>query len=568
MSDAPRAGNAPAAVGGEGELARGRASAARLAWAESYESLSRADQAQALPAEDLELLVTAAYLTGRVPECLRALQRASEAHAAVGNAPRAARFLFWLGLTLFMQGDLAQAGGWLARAARVLDDGDGECAEHGLLLIPQIFQAEAEGDYEASEAAAARMAEIGHRTGDLEVLSFALHQQGRALLQQGRVREGLALLDESMVAVVAGDLPPYLAGNLYCSMIDACRRISELRRAHEWTVALTTWCDRQPDMYTFSGQCLVHRAEIMHLRGQWRQALAETKRACERFTQATDQYAVGTAWYRMGEIYRTQGAATEAEDAYRRAGEWGHDPQPGLALLRLAGGRIDAARSAVDRALAEATDRLRRAALLPAQVEIALAAGDVDGAALAADELSTIAASYGTPVLRAESDRALGAVRLAAGDARGALAALRGAWQVWRELAAPYEAARVRILIGRCCRALGDEDSAALELESARRALAQLGAHPDLARLAALTRPAPDPTVTRGLTARELQVLRLVAAGKTNHAIAADLVLADKTVDRHVSNIFAKLGVSSRAAATAYAYQHRLVESDRGAGTA
>ncbi|WP_129662705.1 helix-turn-helix transcriptional regulator [Phytoactinopolyspora endophytica] len=558
MADVPRTPEA-AADDGAGELARGRAAAERLAWQQAYESLSRAHETTALPAADLELLATAAYLTGKVAACLHALQHASEAHAAAGKVPRAARCLFWLGFTLFSQGDIAQAGGWLARAARLLDREQGEHAESGLLLLPQVFQTAAESDHAGSEAIAARMADIGQRTGDVEVLSFALHEQGRAVLRQGRVREGMALLDESMVAVVAGELPPYLAGNLYCSMIDACREIAEFRRAHEWTVALTTWCDRQPDMVTFSGQCLVHRAEIMQLRGQWSEALAEAKRACERFADAIDQHAVGMAWYRLGEIYRVQGAREEAEDAYRRAGEWGRDPQPGLALLWLDKGRTGAARAALERSVAEITDPLRRATLLSAQVELALVTGDVDAATAACEALSTIAAEFGTPVLRAEADRARGVVRLVTGDIRDGLIALRSAWQLWRDLDAPYEAAKVRVLIGRGCSALGDDESAALELDSARRVFDQLGAVIDLARLDASIRHGSGPAATHGLTAREVQVLRLLASGKTNHAIAAELVLADKTVDRHVSNIYAKLGVNSRAAATAYAFQHRLV---------
>ncbi|HEX6194458.1 MAG TPA: LuxR C-terminal-related transcriptional regulator [Jiangellaceae bacterium] len=559
MAEAPRADRNPAAGDGAGELARGRRAAERLAWAEAYESLSRAGRDMTLPPDDHEMLATAAYLTGQIDGCRHALQRASEGYAAAGDGARAARCLFWLGFIMFTQGDVAQAGGWLSRAARLLDDVPGECAEQGLLLLPQIFQATDEGDQPRAEAAAARMAEIGDRGRDPEVRAFGLHWQGRAMVREGRVRDGLALLDESMTAVVAGEVAPYVAGSLYCSMIDACREVADIRRAQEWTGALTSWCDEQPDMFTFSGQCLAHRADLMHLHGQWPEAIAEAKRACERFDHAADRYATGMAWYRLAEVYRTQGAIEAAEDAYRRASEWGRDPQPGLALLWLGTGRSGAGRTAIERAVAEQTGRLGRASMLPALVEVALADGDVDTARTAATELSAIADEYETDLLRAESDRALGAVQIADGAARDALATLRRSWRLWQQLDAPYEAARARVLIGRACRALGDEDSAALELESARRAFAQLGAAADLARLDELTRPVPDPERTHGLTARELQVLRLLASGRTNHAIAADLVIAAKTVDRHVSNIFTKLGVSSRAAATAYAYEHRLV---------
>jgi len=545
-------------VGGDEELARGRAAGQRNAWGDAYTALSLADQSSSLAGEDLELLAAAAYLLGHVDECRQALQRAHRAYVAAGDPPRAARCLFWVGFTLLLEGDLAPAAGWVARANRLLDHEQQECAEHGFLLLPGAVQASAAGDYASAEATAARAAEIGARAGDADLLTLGLHFQGRALLHQGRVREGLALLDEAMVAVVAGEVWPPVAGNVYCSMIDACLEISDLRRASEWTTALAAWWLNQPDMVTFTGQCLVHRAELMQLHGAWPEAIEETKRACERLAHAADKYATGAALYRQAEVYRAHGQFAEAEDAYREASRWGREPQPGLALLRLAAGSNGAAEAAIRRAVAETTDRLSRAKLLPAHIEIMLTVGDVPAAREAADELSAIAHDYATPALCAVAGHALGAVLLAEGDARAALGALRGAWEAWQELDAPYEAARVRVLIAVGCRALGDEESAALELDAARRIFGKLGATPDLTRIENLN-PKYTDGAAHGLTARELQVLRLVATGKTNHAIAADLVLAEKTVDRHVTNIFTKLGVSSRAAATAYAYEHRLL---------
>ncbi|HEU4398330.1 MAG TPA: response regulator transcription factor, partial [Actinomycetota bacterium] len=368
----------------------------------------------------------------------------------------------------------------------------------------------------------------------------------------------MAAFDEAMVAVVAGEVSPVVVGTVYCSMLDACQEILEWRRAHEWTEALTAWCGKQPDMVTFSGRCLVHRAEILHLHGAWPEAVEEARRAGERLAHAADSYATGAAFYRQGEVYRVLGDFTAAEDAYQQASRSGVEPQPGLALLRLAQGRTDAAQAASRRVVAETTEGFRRAKLLPAQVEIMLAVGEIEAAADAADELTGIAKRYNTPALRAVADHARGAVLFAQGDARAAVVALRAAGQVWRELDAPYEAARVRELVGLGCRALGDEEAAAMELDAARGVFAQLGATPDLARLDTLDRREAA-SRSHGLTPRELQVLRLLAAGKTNHAIASDLVLAEKTVDRHVSNLYTKLGVSSRAAATAYAYQHRLL---------
>ena len=544
-------------MGGHGELARGRGAAGRLAWADAYTALSLADRSSSLAGEDLELLATAAYLLGRVDDCLRALQRAQRLHAESGDRRRAARCAFWLGFHLINQRELAQASGWLARANRLLEH-EPECAEHGYLLLPVALRQVLAGDYAGARRTAARAVAIGSRVADPDLVTLALSVKGRAMVWAGQVGEALESLDEAMVAVVAGELSPPVAGAVYCSVLDACQEILEWRRAHEWTTALAAWCDTQPDMVTFTGQCLVHRAEILQLHGAWPQAAEEARRAGERLAQGADSYAIGAACYRQAELLRVLGDFAAAEDAYRQASRWGVEPQPGLALLRLAQGRTDAADAAIRRVVAEVSEPFRRAKLLPAQVEIMLATGDIQAAREAADALTAITERYDTPALRAVAGHALGAVLLAEGDARAALAVLRGAWQAWRELEAPYEAARVRVLVGLGCRALGDEAAAAMELEAARSVFVQLGAAPDLARLQALG--GRDATSRRhGLTERELQVLRLVAAGKTNHAIATELVLADKTVDRHVSNIYAKLGVSSRAAATAHAYRHQLL---------
>jgi ATP/maltotriose-dependent transcriptional regulator MalT len=543
-------------VGVDGELARGREAAGRLAWAEAYTALSLADRSSPLAGEDLELLATAAHLLGRMDDCLQAWRRAQRFHAGRGDLRRAARCGFWLVFHLINQGQFAQAGGWLARANRLLEH-EGECAERGYLLIPVALQRMVAGDHAGAWRVADRAAAIGRRAADADLVTFALCLRGRAMVWAGRVDEGLGLLDEAMVAVVAGELSPPVAGTVYCSVIDACQEIWEWRRAQEWTTALADWCGKQPDLVTFTGQCLVHRAQILQLHGAWAEAVEAARRAAERLAEADDDQALGAAAYQRAEVHRILGDFTAAEDAYRQASRLGLEPQPGLALLRLAQGRTDAAEVAIRRVVAEAAG-FRRAKLLPAQVEIMLAAGDLPAAREAADELTAMTGRYGTPALRAVAGHAHGAVLLASGDARAAVVALRGAWRRWRELEAPYEAARVRVLLGLGCRALGDEETAAMELDAARNAFAQLGAAPDLDRLAKLDARQLGST-NHPLTARELQVLRLLAAGNTNHAIATSLVLADKTVDRHVTNIYTKLGVSSRAAATAYAYQHRLL---------
>jgi DNA-binding CsgD family transcriptional regulator len=545
-------------VGGDGGLARGREAAKRLAWADAYAALSLVDQSSSLAAEDLELLATAAYLLGHVEGCLGALQRAQQLYGEAGESRRAARCALWLAFHLGSAGELAQAGGWLARANRLLEHEPPDCAERGHLLLPVAIQHILAGDNAAARELSARAAGIGRQAGDADLVALALQVQGRALVRFGRVHEAMAAFDEAMVAVVAGELSPVVVGTVYCSMLEGCQEILEWRRAREWTQALTAWCDSQPEMVTFSGRCLVHRAEILHLNGAWPESVEEARRAGERLAQAADSWATGGALYRQAEVYRVLGDFTAAEDAYQQASRWGLEPQPGLALLRLAQGRTDAAQAAIRRVVAEATERLGRAKLLPAQVEIMLAVGDLQAARDAAGELTEIAERYDTRALRAVADHARGAVLLAGGDARAAVVALRGAWAAWRELEAPYEAARVRVLVGLGCRALGDEEAASMELEAARTVFAQLGAAPDLARLEALAHREAA-WKAHGLTERELQVLRLVATGATNHAIASQLFVAEKTVDRHVSNIFTKLGVSSRAAATAYAYQHRLL---------
>jgi DNA-binding NarL/FixJ family response regulator len=545
-------------VGGDGELTRGREAARRLAWADAYAALSLADQSSPLAAEDLELLATAAYLLGHVEDCLGALQRAQQLHTEAGDPRRAARCALWLAFHLSGRGELAQAGGWLARANRLLEHEPPDCSERGHLLLPVAIQHIVAGDHAAARELSAQAAALGRHAGDNDLVALALQVQGRALVRLGRVREAMAAFDEAMVAVVAGELSPVVVGTVYCSMLEACQEILEWRRAREWTEALTAWCDSQPDLVTFSGRCLIHRAEILHLHGAWPESVEEARRAGERLAQGADSWATGGAFYRQAEVYRVLGDFTAAEDAYQQASRWGHQPQPGLALLRLAQGRTDAAASGIRRVLAETSDRLGRAKLLPAQVEIMLAVGDLQAARDAAGELAEIAERYHTPALRAVADHARGAVLLAEGDPRAAVVALRGAWQAWRELEAPYEAARVRVLVGLGCRALGDEEAAAMELEATRTVFAQLGAAPDLARLEALAHREAA-WKAHGLTERELQVLRLVATGATNHAIASQLFVAEKTVDRHVSNILTKLGVASRAAATAYAYQHRLL---------
>jgi DNA-binding NarL/FixJ family response regulator len=430
--------------------------------------------------------------------------------------------------------------------------------ERGYLLLPQVFEKTAGGDLEGAAATAGEAAAIGERFGDADLFALAAHEQGHILIQTGKVAEGSRLLDEAMVGATTGELSPIVSGIVYCGVITACRDAHDVRRAQEWTAALTEWCARQPDLVAFTGRCLVHRAEILQLRGEWGDALAEARRAADRCLQAENPAAAGEAAYREGEINRLRGEMSAAEDAYRRASRQGWEPQPGLALLRLAQGNTAAAEATIRRMLAETVETSRRADLLPAYIDVTLAIGDLGAAGEACAELDKIAEGGEGGALEATACHARGALALARGDAAEALPALRSAGQGWRQLEAPYEAARTRVLLAQACRALGDEDSASLELEAAREELARLGAQPELTRLDSLEVRAA-PTRLRGLSDRELEVLRHLAAGETNKVIAAELVLSERTVDRHVSNNYAKLGVSSRAAATAYAYEHQLV---------
>jgi ATP/maltotriose-dependent transcriptional regulator MalT len=539
------------------QLKRGRESYGRRAWRDAYRSLSLADQATPLGVEDLELLAISAYLTGRDDDYLNTLDRAHHAHLDAGDGVRAARCAFWLGLNLLLRGGMGRATGWFARAQRLLGGGQRDCVEQGYLLLPAAEQHLSAGDYEAAHITAADAAEIGDRFRDPDLSACARHVQGRALMLQRQVQKGLALLDEAMVAVTTGELSPIMTGLIYCSVIDACRQMYALDRAREWTSALSHWCDEQPEMVAFTGVCRVHRAEIMQLHGAWSEAITEARRACER-RHGVNQQAAAAACYQQGEVHRLRGDFAAAEEAYRRASQSGWEPQPGLALLRLAQGRADTAATAIRRVIGATPGDLQRTRLLPAYLEIALAAGDMPQAREACRELDEIAKTFGTAVLGAMAAHARGALELAEGDAKAALGSLRSARQVWQQIEAPHLAARVRVLAALACRTLGDDDGAALELEAARVVFEKLGAAPDLAYVDSLVQGTAAGHAP-GLTLRELEVLRLVSAGKTNKAIAAELSLSEKTVDRHMSNIFAKLDVPSRAAATAYACKHNLV---------
>ena len=535
-------------------IERGRDAHARAAWAEAYDAFSRADALGPLPVDDLVRFADAAGLIGRDDDLLRLLERIWQAHVDAGDGPRAARAGFWLGMRLFALGEPGRGAGWIARAARILE-GSGECVEHGYLLLSAALRNFMQGDLGAAGEAAARAAEIGARFGERDLIVLARQIQGRVLTKTGSLDDGLALLDETLVAATNGELSPLVAGLVYCTGIATCNQAYVVDRAREWTTALTSWCDLQPQLVTFTSACRMHRSQVLLMLGAWDDALDETERVIARQDQRGDTQSVAEAFYCRGEIERLRGELREAEKAYRSASELGREPQPGFALLRLAQGQRDAAANAIRRVLSSTTDRLPRARLLPVAIEILLAVGEVEDARGMARELEGTAQAHRTLLLAAMAASARGTVLLADGDPQ-AVTVLREAFDRWHQLGAPYTEAVVRVQIAMACKALGDDDGAVLELDAARAAFERLGAAPDLALVEGLTLPRSR---THSLTVRELEVLRLVATGKTNKEIARALFVSERTVDRHVSNIFAKVHVQSRAAATAFAYEHDLV---------
>jgi len=525
-------------------------------WKDTYERLSELDTASPLEPATLLELATSAYLIGRDAESSALLMRAHQGFVQRGDVRQAGGIAARIALILISNGDMAQAAGWMARAARLLDQSDEPGAERGHLLVVAARQSVIGGNFADAESKFAEATSIGERFGDADLTNLARMGRGRSLIELDDIARGVALLDEVMVAVTAGEVSTIYAGIIYCSVVSACSDLFDIGRAREWTQALKRWCDAQPDMVPYRGECLVHRAEIISLQGVWPDALHEALLACEQLSEPPGQPAFGAALYQVAELHRLRGELEEAETVYRRTAECGRSPYPGLALLRLAQGRRDDAAAAIGRVLQEARHRRVRSRILRAAVEIMLACDDVPAARRMADELDALAQTIGTPFLRATAAQARGSVLLAEGNAAEALSACRDAWTLWRALEVPYETARTQVLIARACQMLDDNDSADIELDAASRTFQQLGARLDLARL---DKCSGKPSSVAGLTSRELQVLRLVATGRTNRAIAEELGLSEKTVARHLSNIFNKLDVSSRAGATAYAFEHRLV---------
>ncbi|MFV0134768.1 LuxR C-terminal-related transcriptional regulator [Streptomyces sp. HMX87] len=556
-------------------MPRAREAAARQAWSAAYDVLS-ALPPDGLTPDDLYLLADAAWWTGHGDEAIAARVRAYSGYAATGADRPAGRAAWMLFYDYRDTGRPGTASGWLHRARQHLD-GLPECPEQCYTAWSDAEEAAERGDPDAALAAARRMTAIARAHGDRDLLAMSHQVQAGILLDHGRTAEGLARLDDAMCAVTAGELGALFTGWIYCLALTRCMAAAELGRAVEWTEAALRWCADHSADNPFRGLCRVHRVQVLDLRGDWPGATAEAGRVCAE-ARPYDTTIAGEAHYLAGDIHRRRGDPAAAETEYARAHALGRGPQPGLALLRLAEGRPGQAATALRLALADAPHApegpmgpagpFGRAQLLAALVEVELAAGNAPAARAAADELELLApaAGAGQPLLRALADTAHGAVALAGtapdghhppGEARRPLCR---ALTAWLELGVPYEAARTRMLLAAADRAAGDHEGMVLELRAAHAAFTALGSVPEARRAAALLSRAATPgrTLPAGLSPREAQVLRLVAAGRTNREIAADLCISEHTVARHLNNIFAKLQVSSRAAATAFACAHGL----------
>jgi DNA-binding CsgD family transcriptional regulator len=537
------------------ELEQVRAAFDRGDWAVAFEGWS-APGADALTAADLEDLATAAELLGRHDETVRALQQAFVCWQQAEDPARAVTCAFRLAMTAATHGEPAMFAGWTSRAEGLVAEIGGEGPERGWVEFLRMFRSLGAGAYADAAASADEATNVGRRHHDADLVAMGLCSQGRLALYAGRVVDGLALLDEAMVRVIAGEASPIVAGHVYCTAIEGCQEISDFGRMAEWTSALERWCQAQPGLLAFTGQCAVHRGQLMRLRGDWSAALDEFELASQRYRQVGSPDAAGLAACEAGDVHRLRGNWDQADAAYQVAADHGHDPQPGLALLWLASGRTDAARAAIHRLLTETGGPVQRCGLLPAAVDVLVASGDIERAREAAGELNSLASAFGCVSLEAMAAYASGTVELAAGDASGALPYLRKAHHLWTRAESPYERARVQVAMGRALAAVGDLGCARRELEAGRSTLRQLGARPAADEVSHMLAPPPLPA---GLTAREVEVLRLVATGQSNAQIATVLVLSEKTVARHLSNIFSKLDVGSRTAATAYAFEHGLI---------
>lgn len=530
-------------------------------WAETYEQLSQADQKQALGPDGLEKLALAAYLTGLDTECYQFLERAYRGYLDKDQIEQALRSAFWLGMMLMNAGEQARSSGWFERGKRLIDEKQYEdSAERGLLLVPEALGALYSGHATRAQKIFEEAETSGEKFHDADLIVLGRLGHGQAMIQQGNVARGIKLLDETMIIAATEEVFPLVNGIVYCAVIESCRKVWDLRRAREWTLELTRWCEAQPDIVPFRGECLVRRAEIIQLHGEWQKAFKETKDACDILSRRLGEPIAGEAYYRKAELQRLAGDFEAAEDSYRETSKWGRKPQPGFALLRLAQGQNDAAETSIRNTLKETKDIIKRIEILPAVVKIMIDVNKTEEAVEAVNELKEISGQFDAPYLQAIYAHSQGSVLLAEGDLQPALEHLQSAMRIWNSMQLPYESACTRELAGIIYRELNDRDNSDAELSAARWIFEQLQAKHDLERINRLFKRKRDHG-TYGLSLRELQVLRLTADGKTNKSIAGELFISNRTVDRHVSNIFNKLGVSSRVEAITFAMKNNILDN-------
>ncbi|HVH65261.1 MAG TPA: adenylate/guanylate cyclase domain-containing protein [Candidatus Acidoferrum sp.] len=476
-------------------LSEGREAIGRHAWKEAFELLSAADQAGTLEADDLERLAQAAWWNGRAGECIKARERAYTQYLDTDRPRQAALTALALSKDQFGLGASAVGRAWLNRAQRLLQD-QAPGVEHGYLArLQAVLALEGEGDYDRALELARQVLDIGTRFRERDLIALALHDQGRTLVAKGQVKEGMALLDEATVAALSGELQPLSTGIIYCNLIGVCEQTADFQRAAEWTEAARRWCERMA-IAGFPGMCRVHRAEVIRLRGGWQEAEIEAKRAYDELRDFNVGYSA-EAQYLIGETRLRRGDIAEAKEAFAQAHELGRDPNPGLALLQLAEGKINAASAGIRRSLTAERRPLNRARLLPAQVTIASTAGDRPTTEAATRELSELAMTYDTPALKAQAQVAEGVVSLMTGDTESAVRNFCEALSLWRQLEAPYEEAQTRVLLGCAYRAGGDTDGAILEVKAARAAFSRLGAVIDERSVAHLLAELGDTTEDR-----------------------------------------------------------------------
>jgi ATP/maltotriose-dependent transcriptional regulator MalT len=544
------------AVRGDDALASARAACARHDWDIALEAARAAPvTGGAEEADRLDLEAEAAWWLGRLDECITAREAAYRAYEELGDRRRAGQCAVWLWEHHALNARPAIAGGWLRRARRSLE-AERECDAYGNLLLREAETAHGAGELDQAIALASEALDLARSLPSTDLEAEALQTRGRIRIDLGRIDEGMGDLDEAMLFAVEGRLGPFSTGKVYCSLIGACEDVGDYNRAAEWTEATQRWAEAHP-FAIFPGVCRVHRALILKRAGALEEAEKEAARACDELRQSHVPNSAA-ALAEVGDIRRRLGDLERAEEAFARFQEAGGGTCGGLALLRLAQGRVQEAVEIATTCVASQANPLARAGVLPVLAQVAIAAGDLGVAQRALDELASTTERIGTTELHAAERSTRGRLQLAEG-APAAAATLREAAEAWRTLGVPYEEATARTLVGQAERVAGDEAAAAASFETAVALFDQIGARLE-SRLVLDDAKAELPA---GLTEREVEVLRLIAAGMTNNEIAAELFLSAKTVSRHLSNIFTKIGVSTRAAATAYAFEHDLVRLRR-----